>query len=710
MRQYMELSPDDNVLAIVPSHHVFAPVGNLLVPLAAGATVTYVNVKNSAELLRIIRDVGITVFPSVPQVFYALHRRIFDQVRERGLVKRWLFLALLRACRAVRRHASFNPGRTVFSAVHAALGGTLRVFVSGGSYCDPAVIRDLDALGFTFLQGYGLTETFGGGTLTPAHASTPGSVGVPLPAMHVQIVGADADGVGEIAIRGPCVFQGYLHDADATAAVLRDGWLHTGDAGYVDDAGRLYVTGRRTDFIVLSSGKKVSPETLERHYGQSRAILEICVMGVHQPSDYAGSQRLHAVVVPDFEFLKREGIVNSREVIRSEVERLSRELPAYQRVLSYEVRATPLPRTPTKKIVRWQVTAGNTTSDTTGQPRADRAQRDADEALCRLEPCRRVLELIREEARLDRLPDPSMNLELDLGVDSLRRIELLATVERAVHVRLPRDATSQCITVRDVLRATIAALETARTTGIEAQDDPHVRWRDILGGPEVAEVDEPVLRVHPSMSGVQFAALRTIRVAAAALFRFSVRGVENLPPHGAYLICPNHQSYLDGALVASAMPYSVIKRFLTLGWPAFFSGGIRALLARATNCVPIDPDTNLRRAMIVSAAALQQGKVVLIFPEGGLPWDGKLQPFKKGPVILAHELNVPIVPVGITGTFAIWPKGRRGPRRLGRVRLTIGRPIVIDAQSLAAKTADQAVEEIAGRLREDIGDLIGAGH
>ena len=258
MRQYMDLSPDDNVLAVVPSHHVFAPVGNLLVPLAAGATVTYVSIKNSAELLRIVRDVGITVFPSVPQVFYALHRRILDQVRERSLAKRWLFLALLRVCRGIRRYR-LNPGRTVFSAVHAALGGTLRVFVSGGSYCDPAVIRDLDALGFTFLQGYGLTETFGGGTLTSAHTNRPGSVGVPLPAMQVRIIGADAEGVGEIAIKGPCVFQGYLHDIDATAAVLRDGWLHTGDVGYLDDAGRLYVTGRRTDFIVLSSARKSPP-------------------------------------------------------------------------------------------------------------------------------------------------------------------------------------------------------------------------------------------------------------------------------------------------------------------------------------------------------------------------------------------------------------------------------------------------------------------
>jgi 1-acyl-sn-glycerol-3-phosphate acyltransferase len=129
-------------------------------------------------------------------------------------------------------------------------------------------------------------------------------------------------------------------------------------------------------------------------------------------------------------------------------------------------------------------------------------------------------------------------------------------------------------------------------------------------------------------------------------------------------------------------------------------------LARATNCVPIDPDTHLRRAMIVSAAALKQGKVVLIFPEGGLTWDGTLQPFKKGPAILAYEMGVPIVPVAITGTFAIWPKGSGGPRRLARVTVAIGRPIEGGDRRGCDSTADQGIDRIAHRLREDIGALV----
>jgi long-chain acyl-CoA synthetase len=275
-------------------------------------------------------------------------------------------------------------------------------------------------------------------------------------------------------------------------------------------------------------------------------------------------------------------------------------------------------------------------------------------------------------------------------------------------VRLPADSVSQYVTVRDLLRTTARHVEAAHEASVRPQEHRRIRWRDLLCGPEVDQVDEPVLNAGSWMSAVQFAALKTIRFAAGVLFGFRVRGIENLPPAGAYLICPNHQSYLDGALVASAMPWPVVRRFVTLGWPAFFSGGLKTALARATNCVPIDPDTNLHRAMIVSAAALKRGKVVLIFPEGGLTWDGSLQPFKKGPAILARELRVPIVPVGITGTFIIWPKGSGGPRRLGRVVLKIGKPIHVPSQSAPDEAVDAATERIAGRLREEVGALVSA--
>jgi long-chain acyl-CoA synthetase len=706
MRERLNLSTDDNVLAIVPSHHVFAPIGNLLIPLAAGATVTYSSAVESTELLRTIRDAGITVFPCVPQVFYRLHRRIFDQVRMRPLPVRWLFSTTLRACGAIRRRTGINAGRVCFASVHAPLGGRLRLLVSGGSYCDPAVISDLDALGFTFQQGYGLTESFGGGTLTAARDHAPGSVGTPIPGMQLRIVNPDQDGVGEIAIAGACVMRGYLDDPEATARAVRNGWLYTGDLGRQDEAGHVYVTGRSTDLIVLSSGKKIVPEVLERYYGQSPAIMELCILGVHEPLDYAGSQRLHAVVVPDFERLKAQGIVNSREAIRSEIERLSRALPPFERVLSYEVRAAPLPRTATKKILRWEVERERTVPAADARFRPSPADRsDADERLCLLAPCRRVLELIHGDTRPRRDPEPWMNLELDLGFDSLQRIELIASVEQATGIRLRPDAASQCVTVRDLLRATIAELEAVGATAVAPQEDPRVRWRDILRGPEVAQVDEPVLRVPAAMSMAQCAALKTIRLAAAALLHFTVRGLENLPPRGPYLICPNHQSYVDGVLIASVLPYSVIRRFVTLGWPAFFSGGVKTVLARMTNCVPIDPDTNLRRAMIVSAAALRQGKVVMIFPEGGLTADGSLQAFKKGPAILAHELQVAIVPVAIKGSFNIWAKGG-GRIRLSRVTLTVGRPIDAGAGGVPHEGTGTRVDEIAQRLRAEVGSLL----
>ncbi len=697
MRERLALSPSDNVLAVVPSHHVFAPLGNLLVPLAAGATISYFGAVTGDQLAAAIRGAGVSVFPGVPQVFYRMHRRVFDEIERRPLPARAIARLLLGTSAALRRRFGVHAGRILFRRLHATFGGRLRVLVSGGSYFDPAVITDLESLGFTVLQGYGLTESFGAGTLTPSDRSVPGSVGLPLPGVRVDVAEPDDTGVGEVRIGGDCCMQEYLHDPDATARVLHDGWLYTGDLGRFDAAGHLHITGRRTDVVVLSSGKKIAPEALEPHYERSPAILEACVFGLPDPEGYARGERLHAVVVPDFAYLKSQGVANARDVIRSEMERLARELPAFQRVSSYDVRTAPLPRTATKKIVRWQVKQERIAAAGASRPRTPRPPAlDAEDASG---VRREVLELIRREARLDHPPDPSMNLEIDLGFDSLQRLELVAGLERTIGVRLGDEEASRCLTVREILDLVSLRARTG-LAGDGSREGRRLTWHEILADPEVDRVEEPVLNTGPLAGAAQYVGLKAIRGLAAVLFRLSVRGLDSLPRDGAYLVCPNHQSYLDGLLVASAMPHPVLRRMVSLGWPVVFGRrGVKGLVARMTNCVPIDPDANLRRAMIVSAAALKRGKVVLIFPEGGLTWDGNLQPFKKGPAILAAEFGVPIVPVAVDGSFRVWPKGGRGIRP-SKVTLTFGSPIA------AIGSAETLTEKLESELRR----ILTSGH
>jgi long-chain acyl-CoA synthetase len=172
------------------------------------------------------------------------------------------------------------------------------------------------------------------------------------------------------------------------------------------------------------------------------------------------------------------------------------------------------------------------------------------------------------------------------------------------------------------------------------------------------------------------------------------------------MICPNHQSYLDGALVAAVLPYRVIRHLFTLGFTPFFSGGFKDVIARILRIVPTDADTNVGRAMRVSAAGLKARQNLIIFPEGSLSCDGELQVFKKGAAILARELRIPIVPVAIRGSFEAWSKVGRGIR-LAPISVTFGPPLEPDDHETPDEERDQEYVRMTQRIRDSISRLRG---
>jgi long-chain acyl-CoA synthetase len=703
--QYLRVTAADKALAVIPSHHIFASLANILFPLAKGGGITYLRALNSTELMKTLAKARITTFPAVPQVFYLLHKKIFDEAQSQPLIVRTIFRALLGFCGWVRRRTGLNLGPRVFSKVHRVFGGHLRLLVSAASYFDPKIIRDFHSLGFTVQQGYALTETFGGGAFTPYDDNVIGSVGKPLPGVEIKIVGQDETGVGEIAISGPSLMQGYLNDPEATAEVLRDGWFYTGDLASRDEAGNLYIRGRRKEMIVLSSGKKVYPEEIERHYLQIPHIKEMCVLGLAGENDYARSERLHAIIVPDFDYLKQQRIVNSKQIIREGIEEFSAALPKYKRILTYEIRTEPLPRTASKKIQRYLVAE----QMTNGQPgKSDSAavsnyrQVEGDELLQATEAARQILEVIRQEARLDREVHLDMNLELDLGFDSLQRIELLAQLEQLLQIRLGDEVASQTFTVRDLLKAVAHILMEGEAVKAGQSAPAPITWREIIASARTDDMAERYIIEPTGLSrAAHFLVLRLIRLIAKIGFGLKVRGLEHLPQEHPFLICPNHQSYMDGPLVSAVLPYRVIRHMFTLGFTPFFSGGIKDVIARAARIVPIDPDTNLGRAMRISAIGLKAKQSLLIFPEGSLSCDGELQVFKKGAAILARELELPIVPVAIHGSFQAWSKVG-GRIRLAPISITFGPPLTPDGQG----EQDRDYAHITQQIRDSISRLL----
>ena len=215
----------------------------------------------------------------------------------------------------------------------------------------------LNALGFRVLQGYGLTETAPVVSVNTLTDYRYGSVGRPLPGVEVKIEKCSpGDREGEILTRGPHVMKGYFGNPAKTAEVMNGGWFHTGDLGYLDKDGFLFISGRKKSMIVLGGGKKVFPEEVEMVMGASPYIKEVCVMPrTAEKGLRKGHEEVYALVVPDTERLAQDGFTGAdagRRAIASEIDRLGRELAPYKRIVSFDISSEELPKTATRKIRR----------------------------------------------------------------------------------------------------------------------------------------------------------------------------------------------------------------------------------------------------------------------------------------------------------------------------------------------------------------------
>lgn len=694
VEKVMKVTDEEVVLSVLPLFHAYSQVVNLWLAATFGARVVYFNQLGSAEIEEGLKNCGATALTGVPRLWYLFHKKIFDAVNSKPAPIRWTFKIMLLASGVLRNYARVNAGAFLFRPIHQAFGGKLRLAVSGGATFDSKVGRDFHRLGFTILQGYGLTETSGAVTATRFEDNTIGSVGTPLDGIDVKIDEPDAAGVGEVLIRGPIVTAGYYRNHEANIeAFTSDGWFRSGDLGRFDSKGHLFIVGRKKDVIVLPSGKNVFPEDVEAHYERSPLVSEICVFGTQDPAcRFDGAERLRAVVVPNFEFLKSQRISNPGEWIPWELEDLGRDLPEYQRVHDFTVRAEPLPRTTTRKIRRselQQQLAASNGSSFSKRGECSHVLSPTDAELLSSTAGRAVTGLI---AKL--VPDPPtihplLNLEIDLHLDSLARVEYFTAVEQTLGIQFEPEQTATILTVGDLAALASRVMDETKSSRFGSPDqvaqnarnsvlrNSNAYWQDVLSvTSKVIPELRPYLNRKKLVALLAYLLLRPVYVGARLLFRMDVRGLGVLTNlNGPYLICPNHQSYIDPFLVCSALPRDVLEKILHLGASRYFTGVLTSQLAKLINVVPIDPDVYLLRAMRAGAVALRAKKIVNIYPEGRRSFDGQLGVFKKGAAILATELKVPIVPVALDGTHRIWP--RRSKRiRLAKVKICFGDPVL----------------------------------
>jgi len=311
-----------------------------------------------------------------------------------------------------------------------------------------------------------------------------------------------------------------------------------------------------------------------------------------------------------------------------------------------------------------------------------------------------VKQLIRDPKEIQ----ARMNLEIDLGLDSLARAECFASVEQRLGIELKPEEVSNAQTVGELVQLANAKIS-GQPLSVGTATAPF-HWRDALAtGKEVPEVDQ-LLRPKPGVVLLAQVVLTVIYFAARLLFRMEVKGREVLTElETPYLICPNHQSYLDPFLVCSTFPRRVLKNIFHVGASMYFTNAAMALLARLINVVPIDPDLQLLHAMRAGAVGLRAGKILNIYPEGQRSFDGQLHEFKKGPAILATELKLPIVPVALDGTHRIWPR-KSWRFRLAKVKITFGEPIDVHRLISGEMDEDAVYQKVTSELKRRIQHIL----
>jgi long-chain acyl-CoA synthetase len=657
----------DVILSILPLHHTYSFMTTFLLPILIGATIVYPHELKGNGLLRTVRERGVTILIGVPRLLELFRNRIISRISEVAVLGGPL-LRLPRVLFLLRKITGINAGRQIFSSVHKRFGRQFRFFTSGGARLEPETMEELEGIGFTVLEGYGLTETSPIVAFNTPEKRKPGSVGRPLPSVDIKIASD-----GEILIKGPMVMKGYYNNPEETEKVLRNGWLYTGDTGYVDDEGFLYITGRKKEVIILSSGKSIYPEDVERHYLTVPLIKEICVV--------SRNNGIGAVVVPDLEKAKEMKVGNIYEYLKWEVNSISSKIPSYMRLKWFRLLNTPLPRTPLGKLRRFMVQ--NLLEE------KGREDKHIDEGLVHDEVSAGVVASIRDVVADDIPVSGSDSLEMDIGLDSLQRIELIGALEKHFSIKLDEDFTHDTLSVGELI-------EKIRKTLDEETREMPGDFNLLEEVEEVKESVERLLKLNLFERMFYILSLFLIKLLCRIYFRIEARGIEKIP-EPPFIITPNHSSYLDSFLLASVIPYRTMKDIYFQGASSFFRTPLMRWFAHTANVIPTDPDSSLLRALRTSAHVLRGKKNLCIFPEGGRTFTGEVMEFKKGVGILALKLGVRVVPVHIKGTFRSLPRGKRFPKPV-KIHIAFGRPI----KPAADETTDDPYKEFADRVREEV--------
>lgn len=347
----VKLSENDIAMCILPAHHVYEMNCVIWETFFQGKTVGIC--EGIRYIQKDIAELKANSVVGVPLVFEKIYQGMWKQARARGEEEK-----LRKAIDISRRLKLYNRPAIVkrtFSAIHKRFGNNITLFISGGAAIDPKVVEDFEAMGFPMIQGYGMTENAPIIAVNQDRYSIPASVGRALPETEIKIVEPDEDGVGEIWCKGPSVMMGYFDNEEATKDAITDGWLHTGDLGYIDDKDFLYITGRKKTVIVTKGGKNIFPEEIESVLMEEPLIEEALVHGI--TDKHVGNVIIAADIFPNYKLLNSEyGEMSESDIyhfFKELIGEINEKIPPYKMIKRINIRKEEFEKTTTGKIKRY---------------------------------------------------------------------------------------------------------------------------------------------------------------------------------------------------------------------------------------------------------------------------------------------------------------------------------------------------------------------
>lgn len=642
---------DSRTLMLLPLHHILPLMGTVIIPLSVGSTIVLSPSMQSSDMMETLKDNGVSIIIGVPRLYELMHKAIMAKISESFIANTLFRLLSIRPNKLI--------GRIVFKKVHQSFGGNVKIMVCGGASLPTQTGTFFKTLGFTVLEGYGMTEASPMITFNRPGRERVGTPGQRLESVQLEIHD------GEIVVKGPNVMQGYYNRPNDTAQIIEDGWLHTGDMGYIDGKGYLHITGRKKEIIVLSNGKNINPAELEDSLqAESPLIREVAVI------EHKGV--LHAIMSLNYSQLQNVGYTDAKKYLKEIFFPIfnGKQSP-YKRITQFSLIDEDLPRTNLGKIQRYKLAR---LANAGTRSKAQQQEPDFEEYVT-------IAQYI--ESQVCYKVFGNQHIEYDIALDSLGKIGLIEFIHQSYGVEITE---TQLVDFRNI--EILARYVSEHKTRLHVES---IDWGKILK--ENAHV------ILPKSSVVQEVIRNASCLFFKLAFRFKVEGAEHIP-NGPCIIAPNHQSYLDGLFVASFIKHRILKNTYFYVKKKHVRNCFLQFMAKCNNVIVVDMHGELKESIQKIAMVLKNGRNIIIFPEGTRTSNGAMGEFKKTFAILSSELNVPIVPVAIKGAYDALPKGKRVPRFFSKVNVEFLKPVY---------PIGHTYESLCDMVREQIVRSVGEG-